>query len=486
MERFKYKLETGTTEISGKELKKFIDQHEAEDVPRLEKLQSYFLDAPKRNREEPNEIVVTNNFAKYITYINNGYMLGQPVDYRLPAEIDGEAVLSEFTAQSIDSLDAELAETVAMFGVAYERIYLDQNSAPQNFAKNSEKSAGKTDQNSPNSGSGIAVRSVEYSPLNTFLIYDKTVKHAKLFAVNYLPSLDKDGKIIKDSYDVIILTPTQIIAGVLNKENLTISSEEAHFFAAVPVIEYQNNKHLTGDYESVLSLIDEYDFSQSDRAIDREKLVDAILAFSGVTMTEDDRKALKNSRVLSMPADAKGEYITKEIDESGAEVFRESLAADIHKFSFTPDLSDKDFAGNSSGVALLYKLTGFFWNISRKSRYFEAGLRERFELYARILNILSRSEEIRAQDIDVVFSGSLPKNDLEISQIISNLTGIVSQKTLISQLSFVENAETEAENLAKENEEKPEFDAEFAENEIADRNETENGAGFLRKDEMEQ
>lgn len=137
-------------------------------------------------------------------------------------------------------------------------------------------------------------------------------------------------------------------------------------------------------------------------------------------------------------------------------------------------------------MALLYKLTGFFWNISRKSRYFEAGLRERFELYARILNILSRSEEIRAQDIDVVFSGSLPKNDLEISQIISNLTGIVSQKTLISQLSFVENAETEAENLAKENEEKPEFDAEFAENEIADRNETENGAGFLRKDEMEQ
>ena len=90
--------------------------------------------------------------------------------------------------------------------------------------------------------------------------------------------------------------------------------------------------------------------------IDREKLIDAILVFYGVNMTEEDRENLKRSRAMGLPPDSKAEYVIKNINEADAEVLRKTIASDIHKFSMTPDLSDESFAGNSSGVAILYKI----------------------------------------------------------------------------------------------------------------------------------
>jgi hypothetical protein len=47
----------------------------------------------------------------------------------------------------------------------------------------------------------------------------------------------------------------------------------------------------------------------------------------------------------------------------------------------------------------------------------------------------------------------MPKNLLEISQIISNLWGKVSKKTLLSQVPFVDNVEEELAAVDKETEE---------------------------------
>jgi hypothetical protein len=50
---------------------------------------------------------------------------------------------------------------------------------------------------------------------------------------------------------------------------------------------------------------------------------------------------------------------------------------------------------------------------------------------------------LNTYDIGVIFKRNLPQNDLETSQMITNLDGKVSTPTLISQLSFVENADDE-------------------------------------------
>lgn len=47
----------------------------------------------------------------------------------------------------------------------------------------------------------------------------------------------------------------------------------------------------------------------------------------------------------------------------------------------------------------------------------------------------------------------MPKNLLEISQIVANLWGKVSKKTLLSQVPFVDNVEDEVAAVEKEAEE---------------------------------
>ena len=55
--------------------------------------------------------------------------------------------------------------------------------------------------------------------------------------------------------------------------------------------------------------------------------------------------------------------------------------------------------------------------------------------------------------ITPTFTRALPKNLLEISQIIANLWGKVSKKTLLSQVPFVDNVEDEVAAVEKEAEE---------------------------------
>ena len=126
----------------------------------------------------------------------------------------------------------------------------------------------------------------------------------------------------------------------------------------------------------------------------------------------------------------------------------------------TPDMSDQNFAGNSSGVALLYKLLAFEQHIKDKERYFENALIDRFRIYNRFFNLNNNMSLVNPADVDVVFKRSLPQNDYEQSQMINNLVGLVDKETLVAQLSFVNDAKETVE-LAKE-EAKPEFNDNYA------------------------
>lgn len=57
---------------------------------------------------------------------------------------------------------------------------------------------------------------------------------------------------------------------------------------------------------------------------------------------------------------------------------------------------------------------------------------------------------MRSLSIIPVFSRSLPKNLLELAQIVGNLKGTVSQKTLLTLLPFVEDVDNEIEELEEE------------------------------------
>ena len=137
-----------------------------------------------------------------------------------------------------------------------------------------------------------------------------------------------------------------------------------------------------------------------------------------------------------------------------------------------PNMADKEFANNSSGVAIKYKLLSFEQNIKNKERYMEKGLAERFVLYNHYLATKSQMQEVPVEEVDIVFKRNLPSNDFETSQMINNLADLVDSETLVSQLSFVKDASEIVELKRKEEELKPkdQYDLNFINNESFDAN----------------
>lgn len=416
---------------------------------RFEKLERYYLgrhgilDRNKDDRLSNNKVIV--NHAKYITDTNVGYLLGNPVDYQASEGYDIVPLLDAYKRQTINDLDSEIAKDVSIFGLQYEYVYANENAEP---------------------------KSCEVDNKNTIIVYDDTVEHNKLFGLIYRPIFR--GKTLKYWEIIYVDKHVKRVYQSYTKSLQQVGTDEPHAFGDVPIICYKNNPELMGDYEPVISLIDAYNLLQSDRINDKEQLVDAILLFYGIDFDDEQATMLRESRMLAnIPTDAKAEYLTKTLQEGDVDILRQNIENDIHKISMVPNMSDQNFVGNSSGVAIRYKLLAFEQNIKNKERYMEKGLMERFKLYNHFLFTQSKMGEVPIEEVDAVFKRNLPSNDFEISQMINNLADFVDKETLISQLSFIKNASETVELKNKEDEEKPKgsYDEAFSGNEITDANE---------------
>ena len=421
---------------------------------RYNKLELYYLgkhDIFSRTKDDSlknNKVMV--NHAKYITDTNVGYLLGNPVDYQVGKDDKGkylydiDPIIDAYKRQTINDLDSEIAKDVSIFGLQYEYVYANADAEP---------------------------RSCEVDNRNAIIVYDDTVEHNKLFGLIYRPIYKGETF---DYWEIIYVDKKEKKTFKSYSKSLQqVGKTESHAFGDVPLILYKNNPEFLGDYEPVISLIDAYNLLQSDRVNDKEQLVDAILCMYGMDFDDEQADMLKTSRMLAnIPVDGKVEYLIKTLQEGDVDILRQNLENDIHKISMVPNMSDENFVGNSSGVAIRYKLLAFEQNIKNKERYMEKGLMERFKLYNNFLVTKSKMSEVPIEEVDAIFKRNLPSNDFEISQMINNLADYVDAETLISQLSFIKDASEIIELKKKEDEAKPKspYDLAFENNQIGDAN----------------
>lgn len=436
------------TKITNKVLNDVIEYNEKY-KERFKHLENYYLgkqdimERQKEDRLKNNKVMI--NHAKYITDTNVGYLLGNPVDYQVSEGFDIEPLLDAYKKQTINDLDSEIAKDVSIFGMQYEYVYANENAEP---------------------------KSCEIDNKTAIIVYDDTVEHNKLFGLIYRPIYE--GETFK-YYEIIYCDDKVIRTYKSTTKSLNqVGQDKTHKFGKVPMICYKNNPELLGDFEPVISLIDAYNILQSDRVNDKEQLVDAILCMYGMDFDDTQAEMLRDSRMLAnIPTDGKVEYLVKTLQEADVDVLRKNIEADIHKISMVPNMSDENFVGNSSGVAIRYKLLAFEQNIKNKERYMEKGLMERFELYNNYLVAISKMAEIPVEEVDAVFTRNLPSNDYEISQMINNLADFLPAETLVSQLSFIKDASEEVELKQAEDEAKPKqdpYEDAFRNNEIVDAN----------------
>lgn len=414
-------------------IRTLIVKHRKE-ASRLQKLMKYYEGKHKILTENRKTKLVCNH-AKDIADTASSYFIGNPVSYKSKADI---APLTEaFEQAGADEADGDNGLDLSVYGRTYEYIYPEE---------------GETD---------LAIKNL--SPENTLMVKDDTIEQKELFAVYYYVKKD-DSDRKQATYVATVLT--EHYKYVLNVEDVTgpqalIEEPTLHFFEEVPVVEYLNNKLAIGDFELQVPLIDAYNALMSDRITDKEQFIDAILAIYGAMLGDPEAKdedgktvkgRIKDDKLLELPSDARAEYLTRTFDESGVEILKKAIEQDIHKFSHIPCMTDESFGGNVSGVAMEFKLLGME-NITKiKTRYYKKGLRKRIRLFASWLQ-KSKALNVDISSITPTFTRALPKNLLEISQIVANLWGKVSKKTLLSQVPFVDNVDDELKAVEKESKE---------------------------------
>ncbi|REK69332.1 phage portal protein [Paenibacillus paeoniae] len=423
-------------EVSLELLASCVKEHQT-GIARMEKLDEYYrgkheiLKRPESTTGLPNNKLVANH-AKYITDIAVGYVLGNSVKY------DGkqiEPVTDLYKTLDISSHDSEIGKDLSIYGIGRELYYFSSDEVP-------------------------IPKLTCIDPRKLFLVVDDSVEYKSLFGVHYYPQTDIDGK--ADGFKVIVYTANNTIE--YNTKSLTNAGDyvqvsvKPHYWDAVPVVEFWNNEEQMGDFEGVITLIDAYNTLASDRVNDKEQLVDAILKVKGMSLGDDKAEAsktiqlLKELKVLEMPSqDADAEWLIKQLNEQQVEVLRNAIKSDIHEFSMVPDLTDENFASNASGVAMKYKLFGLEQLAVTKERYFKQGLRERLAMFGRALHI--KGQKVDTADAKITMTRNLPANDLEIAQLINLLIDRVSDETLISLLSFVEDPAEEIKKVRQQREE---------------------------------
>lgn len=413
---------------------KLIREHEKQ-LPRFKKLKKYYLGehdilSKQRSKNKPNYKPVCNH-AKDIADTSTGYFMGNTISYSNSEDTDIDELLIAFDNAEVDESDHDNALDMAIYGVAYEYVYAREN---ENI---------------------LDIKSLEVE--NTFIVYDDSIEQQPLFGVYYFKR--KENKADTETYQAVIMTKQFVYSIVLEGKEKGIISDKPipHNMGDIPIIEYKNNKYSIGDFEQQIGLIDSYNSLTANRINDKEQFIDSILVLYGARLGDDEEESIKameslaEHKLLELHPEARAEYLSKTLNENEVETLRNAVKQDIYTFSHIPNLTDENFAGNSSGVAMEFKLLGLEMITKIKQRYYVKGLKKRIKLFANYLGLTQIA--IDANSIIPNFSRSLPKNLLEISQIVSNLDGKVSQETLLSQIPFVEDPMSEIEKVNEEKQE---------------------------------
>ncbi|WP_188074725.1 phage portal protein [Planococcus sp. ANT_H30] len=421
----KYKIQNAE-ELNGELILQLINRYKLKEVTRLKRLKNYYtgkhetiINRTMKDPTKPNNKII-NPYATYIVDTIGGYFLGKPVNYASSEEEQMKKIQYVFDSNDEQSLNSRIGKDVSIFGVGYELHYTDENSE---------------------------TKMAYLDPQETFMVHDNSIQSKPLAAVRFYEVENyktQQSVLYAEVYDKDF-----IYSYIQEKDEFRLVDEpEQHYYKEVPVIQYLNNDETIGDFENVLKLIDAYDLSTSDQMNSLEYFADAYLVLSGIEAESEDLEAMKENRVMLMGEKGTADFLMKG-DIAGVKEYTERLKQDIHTFSFVPNISDESF-GTSSGEALKFKLFGLESAVSVKERFFKKGLEKRLKLITKFLNTKGGSYD--SNSITMSFTRNMPSNNETIANIIEKLSGILSDKTLISLLPFIEDSAYEIELREKEKE----------------------------------
>ena len=353
-------------------------------------------------------------FPRYITEVHTGYFLGLP-----PTVAYGGAAGARYAALSreldLPHLYFDLGRDLSICGAGFALVWAERG----------------------------GVKVCRCDPCDCFAIRSGDAGAPLLAAVRLFAS-GRGGT------RGVLYTAERLVPFVWDGTGVTLGAAEENLLHTIPLLPFSNNCQGVGDFAMVTGLVDAYNVLLSGALDDMQSVANAFLALYGMQgTTQRDIEQANRSRILSLSEGGRAEFVVKNLNHEALGQLEVNLRRSILQLSMTPDLCDEHFAGNSSGVALQYKLWGIEQVRAAKERTFTDGLRA-------LLAVLTEGERLLGRSVDltggeVTFYKNLPQDNAALAETLLSLSPLLSRQTILENLPGVADAQEELRRSAADN-----------------------------------
>ncbi|NRN84099.1 phage portal protein [Lactobacillus helveticus] len=420
-------------EMTKEELFGFIDYNTQYLMPKYrENMQLYLsqhmiLNVENKEMGPDNKLVV--NLPKYIVDTYNGYFLGIPPKVSLEKGNDNDSLQTWLSHVSFFDKLNEISKQADIYGRSIGFIYQNEN-AETGFTY--------------------------ISPTKAFIVYDDTIERNPLAFVRY--------EYFENENEYQARGDIYYSNEVYHFENNQLDSDfRINPYKLVPAVEFYENEERQGVYDSVKTLVNALDKAISQKGNQVEYFDNAYLAMVGIHLPENPKTGkpiidIKQNRFLYLPnVDSQSnpdvKFISKPDGDQMQENYIQRLSDWIYQIAMVPNPADNSFAKNASGVALEYKYLPMKNKAGSKERKFTKSLRALFRAIFSTGQVVSVSGRDAWEELQFQFIRNIPQDIASAINAAKQAEGLVSQRTLLSLLPFVDDPDEEIEQLQKEKQE---------------------------------
>ena len=368
------------------------------------------------------------NMAKYIIDVATGYAFGNPIKYTTD-EDNAKDILDRIQYVhkncNIAELDFQQGGDMATYGVSYQLVMaLDVKGAIED-----------------------RIIFKHLNPLQTFYVVDNTILENPICGIYFYSY--KENNV--DKTKIYVYDKDYLYIFVDKGGTVTLEGEvEQHNMGYIPIIQCLNNDDAFSDIQCVTDLLDSLSLAVSNNTDNLQSIANAILAISGGTLNEEQIKEINEYKVANLPVGAVMQWIIKNVDPTAEQQQVDNLLNFIFQISQVPDLTDEAFGGNQSGVAMQYKLWGLDQLWVTKTTKYKKAIVQRLKILMHLLQYQFKNTVQMLDEINITFDKNLPKDNSAEYTMVQALKDVVSKRTLLENISIVDDVEAELEALDEE------------------------------------
>lgn len=412
-------------ELAPDKLGKILSEFQTHQLPELKKRYNYYLgkqailQRPSADDGKPHNKIVCN-FVRSIVDTYEGYAVGIPVTYEND-DASFENILEILKYNDVVDEDSEMFRKALIFGRVAELNYIDEE-GKQRF-KNG-------------------------SPLEWIPVYDDTVEGGLVYAIRFWETDLVENNQPVYHVEVHGSQTVKVYNSAAGFRSFNLIEERPHNFNQVPVTFFSLNEEEEGVAVQIFRLQDAYNSLLSDSIDDWDSFCDAYLVIKGGMIEEDSLKNMKKNRCLLMDEEDDAYFLTKNTTATEIRNLLTTAEEKIREMSSCPNFASEAF-GTSSGIAIRYRLMALQNNVGSMWNNFRKALQKRIELIASV-EALKEGSETAWRDVKITFTPNIPLNTAETAQEVNSFRGLVSDKTLLSQIPFVQDVDSELELIRQQ------------------------------------